>query len=204
MVTGVPKLYGQRSNIASKTYNVKPSEEPVKVLKRTITEDSFYAQYAKKRIEDEIAMLQSANYLRKNTVMSSTKESEHQSIWELQKCNEELFDDNFSIPSKKTVYNTVKLSKIELDNPLMEERRQTYVNADFPQFEFDKINIFSEKEEERDDCNCAKILTKKKKKKKKYIFTQQREGDWYCFFCSNLNFRFRKSCNRCKKEKTVD
>lgn len=27
---------------------------------------------------------------------------------------------------------------------------------------------------------------------------QSREGDWVCFNCQNLNFSFRKKCNRCK------
>jgi hypothetical protein len=28
--------------------------------------------------------------------------------------------------------------------------------------------------------------------------SQQREGDWVCYNCQNLNFSFRKKCNRCK------
>lgn len=27
-----------------------------------------------------------------------------------------------------------------------------------------------------------------------------REGDWVCFNCNNLNFSFRKKCNRCKMQ----
>ena len=27
---------------------------------------------------------------------------------------------------------------------------------------------------------------------------QAREGDWICLNCNNLNFSFRKKCNRCK------
>lgn len=27
---------------------------------------------------------------------------------------------------------------------------------------------------------------------------QPREGDWICLNCNNLNFSFRKKCNRCK------
>ena len=27
-----------------------------------------------------------------------------------------------------------------------------------------------------------------------------REGDWICFACSNLNYSFRKVCNRCKTQ----
>ena len=33
------------------------------------------------------------------------------------------------------------------------------------------------------------------KKKKNFV---EREGDWTCFYCKNLNFSFRKKCNRCK------
>ena len=37
---------------------------------------------------------------------------------------------------------------------------------------------------------------KKKNKKKKKHFSE-REGDWICFNCDNLNFGFRTNCNRC-------
>ena len=33
-----------------------------------------------------------------------------------------------------------------------------------------------------------------KKKKKPFI---EREGDWICVKCNNLNFAFRNNCNRC-------
>ena len=33
-----------------------------------------------------------------------------------------------------------------------------------------------------------------KKKKKPFV---EREGDWICFKCKNLNFAFRTNCNRC-------
>jgi len=29
---------------------------------------------------------------------------------------------------------------------------------------------------------------------------QSREGDWVCLNCNNLNFSFRKKCNRCKTQ----
>jgi hypothetical protein len=35
---------------------------------------------------------------------------------------------------------------------------------------------------------------KKKKTQKKF---ESREGDWNCYFCKNLNFSFRKKCNKC-------
>ena len=34
-------------------------------------------------------------------------------------------------------------------------------------------------------------------KKTKKSKLKEREGDWTCFFCKNLNFSFRKKCNRC-------
>ena len=40
----------------------------------------------------------------------------------------------------------------------------------------------------------------KKKKKKKKNFCEK-EGDWTCYVCKNLNFRFRDVCNRCKLSK---
>ena len=39
-----------------------------------------------------------------------------------------------------------------------------------------------------------------KKKKKKYVV--EREGDWICAKCNNLNFSFRNICNRCHLSKT--
>ena len=39
-------------------------------------------------------------------------------------------------------------------------------------------------------------------KKKTRPFTE-RQGDWICKFCKNLNFAFRNECNRCKVPKKV-
>lgn len=44
---------------------------------------------------------------------------------------------------------------------------------------------------EYDDSNKKKD---DKKKKKPFV---EREGDWICFKCKNLNFAFRTNCNRC-------
>lgn len=40
----------------------------------------------------------------------------------------------------------------------------------------------------------------KKKKKKKMEFVE-REGDWSCYRCKNINFSFRDKCNKCKLSK---
>ena len=36
---------------------------------------------------------------------------------------------------------------------------------------------------------------KKKKKNKEFV---EREGDWSCYRCKNINFAFRNKCNKCK------
>ena len=41
-----------------------------------------------------------------------------------------------------------------------------------------------------------------KTKKTQRNFTE-REGDWTCFNCKNLNFSFRKQCKRCKISKCI-
>ena len=43
----------------------------------------------------------------------------------------------------------------------------------------------------------SKGIYNKYQKKKSRPFTE-RQGDWICKFCKNLNFAFRNECNRCK------
>ena len=40
----------------------------------------------------------------------------------------------------------------------------------------------------------------KTKEKKNFI---KKNGDWKCPYCSNINFAFRSSCNRCQLSKQV-
>ena len=42
--------------------------------------------------------------------------------------------------------------------------------------------------------NNKNIDRRKKKKNKEFV---EREGDWSCYRCKNLNFRFRNKCNKC-------
>lgn len=48
------------------------------------------------------------------------------------------------------------------------------------------------------NANIKTIVKGKKKNKKTFV---ERDGDWTCFYCKNLNFSFRKKCNRCKASK---
>lgn len=47
------------------------------------------------------------------------------------------------------------------------------------------------------------VVKKKIKNKKTQKNFTEREGDWTCFNCKNLNFSFRKKCNRCKIPKLL-
>jgi len=51
--------------------------------------------------------------------------------------------------------------------------------------------------------NIQKYCNNKAYKRKQKPFTE-REGDWICNNCKNLNFSFRKECNRCKLPKGAD
>ena len=49
--------------------------------------------------------------------------------------------------------------------------------------------------------NSLKNDKNKKREKKKNNNFVKRDGDWTCFKCKNLNFAFRKICNKCKLPK---
>ena len=51
--------------------------------------------------------------------------------------------------------------------------------------------------------NIPKCCYNKMYKRKQKPFTE-REGDWICSSCKNLNFAFRVECNRCKLPKGTD
>ena len=51
--------------------------------------------------------------------------------------------------------------------------------------------------------NDAKKGQKKRKIEKKRRTLIEREGDWTCFNCKNLNFSFRTQCNRCFTPKDI-
>ena len=67
-----------------------------------------------------------------------------------------------------------------------------------------KNKLFSSLLINTNDClfnvKASKNVNKKGEKKKKNSFVK-REGDWICCKCKNLNFAFRKICNKCKLPK---
>jgi hypothetical protein len=81
-----------------------------------------------------------------------------------------------------------------------------------------KENEEEKKHQEFDDCKLStsfvptsviintvlkndKNMENFKYKKKKQKTFSERNGDWFCKKCNNLNFAFRKECNMCKYPK---
>ena len=48
-----------------------------------------------------------------------------------------------------------------------------------------------------------KCLIKKEKNGKLFKGFKERDGDWTCYYCKNLNFKFRNECNRCHITKEI-
>lgn len=63
---------------------------------------------------------------------------------------------------------------------------------EFPDIRKDKQNKFNKGKQ------GVKNVETNNKKKKPFI---EREGDWVCYQCKNLNFSFRLTCNRCEISK---
>lgn len=79
---------------------------------------------------------------------------------------------------------------------------QEYLNSDLID-ELDKIPE-EDKKTENSSSNVKReeedFHSKEQKAKKPF---EIREGDWTCFDCHNLNFSFRKKCNRCGLDKEI-
>ena len=63
------------------------------------------------------------------------------------------------------------------------------------------------KEKNNDVMDNKKKMKKKIKNSKKgnkyYKRLRERDGDWTCYYCKNLNFTFRNECNRCHITKEI-
>ena len=83
------------------------------------------------------------------------------------------------------------------NNLLIKNKDEKSINKEEEEgFEFVLYKKKGYKKEER------KVRRKKKYKKQ----FNEREGDWFCSQCKNINFSFRTHCNICKmsKEKSED
>ena len=55
----------------------------------------------------------------------------------------------------------------------------------------------------QDNKKKKKICIKKGKNGKFLKGFKERDGDWTCYYCKNLNFKFRNECNRCHITKEI-
>ena len=56
------------------------------------------------------------------------------------------------------------------------------------------VNVENNNENKKNNSTSSFIVNNDKKSQKHF---SERIGDWICFSCKNLNFAFRKLCNRC-------
>ena len=58
-------------------------------------------------------------------------------------------------------------------------------------------NIYSKNENSKMNFRQFQLNSSVMKQPKKHKPFTEREGDWVCYKCKNLNFAFRVMCNRC-------
>ena len=75
----------------------------------------------------------------------------------------------------------------QIDETKIEEPPQQSIEIEQPKQINNNINI---------NIHQPRSKKKKDKTKGKKNF-EEREGDWVCYYCKNLNFSFRDNCNRC-------
>lgn len=120
--------------------------------------------------------------------------------------------DKVSISSNLTSLHTIESKQ---EDKLYNELNK-YLNSDLiDEIDDNSISKFYNKKEEKIninfDLNCPEFIPSKYKclnqncllndniqGKTKFVV---RKGDWKCFICGNINFAFRKKCNKCKARK---
>ena len=126
-----------------------------------------------------------------NVSMNTTLNSKNETLPIRQYLSKDLLDTiNSSILENEINENDILFSSLHNHNNNNQNiNQEEEENVKLNDSKDKNNNIFNEE-------NCDIIIPIRKKKKNKKNF-EVREGDWTCYFCKNLNFSFRKKCNRC-------
>ena len=95
------------------------------------------------------------------------------------------FDEKLNFEEKNLKEENLKKNSVPLVN-----KGYSYIPKSYKLKEKNIKENVSKKEINQNDFSNIK--------KKNF---HEREGDWVCGFCNNLNFSFRNKCNRCKASK---
>ena len=161
--------------------------------------------------KDENEQLSDNNYLKKdssaNTSLISGEDHEDNSITSYIL---HLSSEENKLNKKSDYTNEDNINDI-FQNEILKEENNKETDFDSPNF-IDKLNLdckpFYPKKKIGDSytqnnnfCNKKRYnngnKNKKNKKNKKKSFVE-REGDWPCYRCKNINFSFRDKCNKCQ------
>ena len=111
--------------------------------------------------------------------------------------------DNDEEALKLLPHNLLNIDENEFDFYLNEKKKKSIDTLNINSKPYiPKSKLFKIENKEFLNINNKKNnnekIKKNKKKKKKFC---EKEGDWTCYFCKNLNFSFRDVCNICKLSK---
>jgi hypothetical protein len=119
----------------------------------------------------------------------------------------DLVDLIDEIPINECKQENKLLPSLTLDSDSDEEfktRKNSNLSSFTKNASFSTVNTLDEKELNNETNNISTTIKESsdniedKPEKKPFI---QREGDWDCMKCKNMNFAFRAHCNRCKCSK---
>ena len=140
--------------------------------------------------------------LHKNLSIDTTLNSKNNETFSIRQClSKDLLDTiNSSILENEINENDILFSSLHTFNKNNNQENSPFnfipisnKNLNDSNNNIDNIkNVNNINNEE--NCEIRIPIRKKKKQKKNF---EVREGDWTCYFCKNLNFSFRKKCNRC-------
>ena len=123
--------------------------------------------------------------------------------------DEDIYCSSFSSNNKNSlasIEQKLSFGQNSIQNCLSKDLIQEIVNDDNDNLNNDNkstsnITMSLSSKHSVIDLNKQNKPKQKKTKKEKVKNFVERENDWVCFYCQNLNFSFRENCNRCNAYK---